>query len=434
MRENGETIMLNEQRRHWSPGLLLTVIALGSVGMGCERHSEEALTWCGPATAQMIIENDTKSGCPTSVLQEDLWAIIEAERVDANWDTDPVGMQKALKRSCTSWSWMPIAKTDEAVFMHNVAYFMQHYEYPAAVVIDTLPHNSHSAHAEHWVDVIGAGTTPAATLPTTTPVTVDWVIYVDPAPPAFGDQAILDVVSGSTWFTRLQPVNKPASAAYHGKYVAVVEPPETTGRAVARREPLIGSIRPAASVAEMALGHVKRLAAEPRVAEAMKKYDLARVLKAYDLPEASVTANLSKARALAPMLVNRGGGAYYLVPLTFEGAASAGQAQAAVAINAYDGSFQELGLFRATRYLSRDQLIASARKHPELAKVAAVDAELVYAATAPTAHKLMPLWRVKGDGRTFDFDAQGNELRVKAPLAVSPDVTRAPVRPVPSPR
>jgi hypothetical protein len=424
--------MLNEQRRHWSL-ILLLIVTLGGAGVACVRHSEEALTWCGPATAQNIIENDTKSGCPSSVLQEDLWAIIESERVDPNWDTDPVGMQKALQRSCTSWGWIPVTDTDETKFMRGLTWFMQHYEYPAAVVLNTLPHNSDTAHSEHWVDVIGAATTPAATLPMTTPVTVDWVIYVDPAPPAFGDQAILEFVSGSTWFARLQPVNKPASAAYHGKYVAIVEPPETAGKAVAHREPLTGTIQPVAHVAESAIARVKQLASDPKVVEMTRKYDLARALKAYELPGATLGANLEKAHALAPMLVNRQGGAYYLVPLTFEGSAASGQAQAAVAMNAYDGSLQEVGLFRPMKYSSKDQVIENARKLPELAKVVTVEAELVYSTTTGTAHKLMPLWTVKGDGRTFDFDAQGNQVRL-GPLAVHPAVTRTPVRPAVNPR
>jgi len=401
--------------------------------VACVRHSEEALIWCGPATAQNIIENDTKSGCPSSVLQEDLWAIIESERVDPNWDTDPVGMQKALQRSCTHWSWVPFQHTDETTFMRGLTWFMQHYEYPAAVVLNTLPHNSYTAHAEHWVDVIGAATTPAATSPMTTPVTVDWVIYVDAAPPAFGDQAILEIVSGSTWFARLQPVNKPASTTYHGNYVAIVEPPETTGKAVARPEPLTGNIQPVARVAESAIARVKQLASDPKVVEMTRKYDLARAFKAYELPETSLSANLERAHALAPMLVNAKRAAYYLVPLTFEGSAASGQAQAAVAINAYDGSLQELGLFRPMKYFNRDQVIENARKLPELANASTVEAELVYPAAAATAHKLMPLWAVKGDGRTLEFDAQGDQIRL-APSTVSPAVTRTPVRPAVNPR
>lgn len=412
--------MLNERRRQWSPVLLLLVIVLGSAGLACVRHSEEALIWCGPATAQNIIENDKKSGCPGSIPQEDLWAIIQAERVDPNWDTDPTGMAKALKRSCTSWNWVPIKKTDEAVFMHNVAYYMQHYQYPAAVVLDTLPHNSYVAHAEHWVDVIGALTTPAATSPTTTPVTVDWVFYIDPAPPTFGDPALLEIVSGATWFARLQPVNKPASV-YHGNYVAAIEPPETTGKAIARHEPRAGNIQPVAGVAASAVARLKQLVADPRVVELTQKHDLVRALKTCELPETSLAANLEKARPLAPMLVNRGAGAYYLIPLTFEGATANGQAQAAVAINAYDGSLQEVGLFKPRGYLSKDQIAENARKLPQLSEVATLDAELVYSADTPAAHRLLPLWRLKGNGRTVDLDTQGHEVR-RVPVAVGPEV------------
>jgi len=130
-------------------------------------------------------------------------------------------------------------------------------------------------------------------------------------------------------------VNKPASTTYHGNYVAIVEPPETTGKAVARPETADRQY-PARSTGRR-VGHCPRETAcisDPKVVEMTRKYDLARAFKAYELPETSLSANLERAHALTPMLVNAKRAAYYLVPLTFEGSAASGQAQAAVAINA----------------------------------------------------------------------------------------------------
>ncbi len=154
------------------------------------------------------------------------------------------------------------------------------------------------------------------------------------------------------------------------------------------------------------------------------------MLKAYGLPEPTLTANLRRAQALEPLLVNREGAAYYLVPITFEGAQSAGLAQGAVAINAYDGSFQEVGLFRATKYLGKRQIIERARGLAPLAKARALEADLTYSAATPTAHRLMPLWRVTGDGKTFEFDPRGNQVRSPVPLPVEPSPDRPPAPPV----
>ncbi len=404
--KNQMDCMKRHQRLLAELAILIVFVLTGSAC--ATTNSEEALIWCGPATAQMIIENDDKSGCPSSVLQEDLWTIIENNQVDSAWDTDPVGMEKALENSCTGWSWMPIGVTDEASFMHNVAYYIYRYEYPAAVVLDTLPHSTYPSHAEHWVNVLGVVTDQnPTTVPPGTIVNLEYVLYVDPSPPVFGDPAVIDLVSGTTWFTKLESVDKPASG-YHGQYVAVIEPPEIKGLVKAKRQADLGEIISSERAIETAMHSLKNLMADDRAAEMMERYDLSRIMKAYGLPAGRPLENLERARPLEPMLVNRKRGAYYIVPLTVEGSKWQDHAQAAVAINAYDGSFQELGLFKPTQYANTERIIEVAGKLPQLRGEKIIDLDLVFPTTAHATHRLMPLWSVRTEKQQLLLDNQGN--------------------------
>src|SRR5262245_25418270 len=61
-------------------------------------HSEEALTWCGPAAGQMVIAGYPTSAC--TKVQADVDASIQAHKVESNWDTDPAGLRAALMEQC----------------------------------------------------------------------------------------------------------------------------------------------------------------------------------------------------------------------------------------------------------------------------------------------------------------------------------------------
>jgi hypothetical protein len=412
--------MMSKSKIQWLPVKLAAVFVLCIAGAACSPHSEEALIWCGPATAQMIIENDTKSSCPNVVLQEDLWADIEGYRIDTAWDTDPRGMEKTLEKYC-SWHWSPISHTDEAYFMRRVAYYMHKYSYPAAVVLDTDSHPSYPSHAEHWVDVMGVFTDKdPVTTPSTTPITLEYVLYIDPSPPVFGDDPIIQLVTGTTWFSSLKPVNKPASTAYHGKYVAVIEPPEIKGLVVAKKEPLIGEILPLERAAEIAMRSVEKLMHNDQVIKLLEEHDVSRVMKRYGFPEPSPIESFRQARPLEPLLVNERKGAYFVVPLTFEGSRLRGYAQAAVAVNAYDGSFQELGMFRAMRYLDREQVKEAASRLPQLEREGRiVDIKPVFTKSAQ-AHRLMPLWQVRTEKQVYHLDTVGRLVPIKTRLVVDP--------------
>jgi hypothetical protein len=415
------------------PVLLVMVpamVLIMATSIGCvTTHSEEALTWCGPATAQMIIENDSRSGCPSTILQEDLWTIIQDNRVDHLWDTDPIGMEKALELSCTGWSWVPVSDTNKSRFMHSVAYFIQKYDYPAALVLDTNPHSSYPAHAEHWVDVLSVITDQdPTTAPPGTTVGLEYVFYVDPSPPVLGDNAIIELVSGSTWLSRLAKVDKPTST-YHDRFVAVIEPPEVKGMVAVKREPTSGEIIPPKRAVELAMSRLRGLLSDQRASRMLARHDLSRVMKRYGLPSRRPMENLERARPLEPLLVNRKRAAYYVVPLSFEGSRFTNHAHAAIAINAYDGSFQELGLFEPTRYPSKKKMLELTRKHPRLRQEKVLGIELVYPDATPEAHRLMPLWKVRTEKRQILLTNQGEVIKQRKVQRPGENVIRrGPVR------
>jgi hypothetical protein len=252
------------------------------------------------------------------------------------------------------------------------------------------------------------------------------VLYVDPSPPVFGDDAIIQLVTGTTWFSRLEPVNKPASG-YHGQYVAVIEPPEVKGMVVARKEPLIGELMPRERAAEAALASLEKLLSSDRVAKLLDRHDVSRIMKEYGLPAADPRESFERAHPLEPMLVNQDKGAYFVVPLAFAGSRWEGHAQAAVAINAYDGSFQELGVFKPMHYLNREQVIKTASRLPQLEREGIVDATPVFTRSSH-AHRLMPLWQVKTDRRVHHLDTLGRLVPVKPRLLVDPQVERPPLK------
>ena len=195
---------------------------LHSVMLGIPAYSEEALTWCGPATGQMIMEGYPSGACP--VLQEDVWIAIGAHKTESQWDTDPEGLRGAMMSLCPpSGRWSIFQNTDPEEQMYRVAYWMTQLSYPVAILQDTAPHNSYTPHAEHWVAVRGLITDVDPT--TSTTITLEGVLLHDPSPQVLGDPPVIRFLSGTEWYAEFQPVTKVGSG-FHGKYVTIIEPPQ----------------------------------------------------------------------------------------------------------------------------------------------------------------------------------------------------------------
>ena len=386
--------------RQLFPRQALLLLAVGLASTSCASHmvllssvsghSEEALTWCGPATAKT-----TMAGYPTSPCakeQFEAWAEIQANRVESVWDTDPKGLEAALENLCPppGGGWTVVANTDEQALMFSVALWMTRNNYPVAALMSTQAHNGFTAHQEHWVTIKGIGTDADPT--TTSTVNLQFVWFIDPAVP-LGDPPLERLVAASTWYAEFQPVTK-MSSAYFNQHVALIEPPETTGRAVAGSPVLSGRVMSAAQAAQNAR----------------------RWVRAYRLPDLEPFAGLAGARTLEPILVNEDGGGYYLVPFSADGET----AGLAVLVNAYTGAFQEVGAFAPTTFMTRQRAIDTA--------VAALDpsvegmtAKAVFSPDAPLSGRYRPAWQIDLPERrplTVSMDGVVGQL-----MAATPRVT-----------
>jgi hypothetical protein len=353
---------------------------LHSVMLSVPDHPEEALTWCGPATAQMLMEGYPSGTC--SVLQEDIWTEIQTYKAESMWDTDPAGLGGAMKHLCPPvGTWSVHAKTDAQALMYDVAYWMNRMNYPVAGLLNTLPHNSYAAHAEHWVAIRGIITDADPVMNPTVNLVFVW--FNDPAV-ALGDPSIERFISGSTWYSEFQPVTKPTSS-YSGKYVAVIEPPQIKGKAVAPAEILKGKLITPGSAVEQA----------------------AKWIEEYKLYEIGPYKLLKKSKPLPPLLVNSRYGGYYIVPFA-EGSET--RAEAAILINAYTGGFQEAGVFKPRSFMSEKEARSIALRYAQAKKTKKVSAELMLPVKERMMSRYFPFWKVIVDGRTVGVTQQGQVL------------------------
>lgn len=355
----------------------LPASASTSIFVNLPPHSEEALTWCGPATAQMVMEGYPSGACTKP--QDEIWLAIQAGKTEASWDTDPNGMKAALAGVCPppAGSWSVFQNANASSLMYSVAYWMNKRKYPTALLLSTESHNSYLPHQEHWVGVRGVVTNVDPTMNPT--VTLEMIWFTDPAVP-LGDQPLQRLVTGSTFYTEFKAVTKAASA-FNGKFVAVVEPPPSPGRAVAPQEVLTGTVIPKLRVLRL-------------VAQAVQKAK----------PEQfGLFRGILSRKPMEPLLVNPKRGAYYLVPFTRDGRT----AEFAVLLNAYTGALQEIGAFSPRRFVPQQEGIARAFRSMGEKEVAA---EAVLVSEGETgASRYHPVWSVQVGGRQIRTESSERE-------------------------
>ena len=345
-----------------------------SVFVTVTNHSEEALTWCGAATGQMVVGGYPASAC--TPIQADVWDSIQLHKVEASWDTDPAGLRDAMMTLCPppGGHWVAFSNPNASGLMHSVAFWMNANHYPVAALLSTATHNAIATHREHWVTIKGIVTDLNPL--TNTSVTLQYVLIVD-QPATFGDPPVERFLSGSQWYAQFQAVAKTGSA-YNGNFVAVIEPPRTRGTAIAKLLPLTGTLIPIDRVIALAQRAVRD--------------DLAKV------PSFRELANLQPQR---PLLVNPERGGYYIVPFT-----SAGKPpQMAVLINAYSGDFMEAARFKPRPILTEKEAATRALRF-----LGRGDARQYKA--APVSREggslYFPFWRVTVEGQELLVDGDGN--------------------------
>jgi len=363
--------------------------ALHSVMLNMPEYSEEALTWCGPAAAEMAMGSYPSGSCLKT--QDDIWQAILANRVENNWDSDPGGMRGAMQTLCGAPQahWVVFANTDMNGLMYSIAYYMTRFKYPVPAVLNTLSHNSYTPHKEHWVTIRGIVTDKDPTASPGSPITLEYVWFVDPAPPSLGDPPIEQYVSASVWKSEFQTVNK-AGSAYQGKYVAIIEPPEGPGRVIIREQVVTGRIIPAARALRFAANAVARL----------------------KLTDLDAFRSLSDSRPLQPILVNPREAAYYLIPYSRDGQMS----HLAILINAYSGEIQEVATFPPRRLLLQKEAIERAAKELHIEDLSAARAVSVYAPESGAEIRYLPAWQVELGGKVVLLDESGKMRQIEKPL------------------
>lgn len=360
--------------------LLVTLAASASTSafVTLTNHSEEALTWCGAATGQMVMTGYPAGACTKD--QADVDASIQTHKVESNWDTDPVGLRDAMMELCPpSGHWVVFAQTDATVLMHSVAYWMNTNHYPVAALLKTASHNSYAPHQELWVPIKGIVTDlDPRTNPT---VTLQYVLFVD-QPASFGGASVERFVSGATWYTEFAAVTKSPSA-YNGKFVAVIEPPPSPGRAVAAGKLLVtGRVISRAEAVRFAREAVEKL--KLREVESFREF--------------------AATKPLEPLLVNAEEGGYYLVPFS----ADQKGASLAVIVNAYNGEFEEAGHFAPHTFLPERAALDQVRKVLKLKRPLQpqeVKTALVSSSEAGTRYQ--PEWRVATRNRILTVGQRG---------------------------
>jgi hypothetical protein len=357
-------------------------------------RSEEALTWCGPATGQMVVAGYPASAC--TVVQADVDASIQAHKVEGNWDTDPAGLRAALVEQCplpVGHSWVVFSPTDATELMYWAAHYMTQNQYPVAVLLGTTQHNSFPPHKEHWATITAIVTDLD---PVANPmVTLKFVLFIDPSPSHLGDPPLVRYVSAAVWYAGngVQPpvltaVTKMPSA-YNGKFVAIIEPPTVTGRAISAVKLLqTGTVIPKAQALRSSLEAVQRL-------------------KLTDVQEFREFAN---AKPLDPLLVNAQRGGYYLVPFSVDQKPPS----LAVIVNAYNGEFQEAGRFAPRTFLAERPALEHARLALGLQKPferGKVKTEMV---SSPEGLPYAPEWRITTGNRVLHVGQLGNVREVQS--------------------
>jgi hypothetical protein len=360
------------------------VTAQTSVFVTLTNHSEEALTWCGAATGQMVVGGYPASAC--AVVQADMWDSIQTHKVEASWDTDPGGLRDAMMALCPppGGHWVAFSDPSGPSLMHSAAFWMNTNHYPVAALLNTTPHNAILTHREHWVTIKGIVTDLNPV--TNTTVNLQYVLIVD-QPATFGDPPFERFLSGSQWYAEFHAAAVTGSA-YNGKFVAVIEPPRTRGMAIAKLLPLTGRIIP-----------IERVTA---LAQSAVKTKLAKV------PSFREVVNLQPQK---PVLVNPDRGAYYIVPF-----AASGYPTLTVLINAYSGDFMEAAQFKSLPMLTDKEAITRALRF--IGRDQARQSSAVLTSSYEGASLYSPFWRVTVDGQDMLVDAAGN---VRPPTARDKD-------------
>ena len=372
-------------------------------------YTEEVPVWCGPAVAQMIM-----NGYPSGALfvsQEDIWDAIQTYKVETMWHSDPRGLANAMQSlnpppainpqypySQIFDGWCVTSSTDGLSLMKVIAYWMTKNNYPVAVLLSTLPHNSIQIHQEHWVEVRGIVTD---VNPTENPnFNIEWVWYTDPSPATLGDPPVISLIKMGAWLNLFQLVDKEGSE-FDNQFVAIIKrqvtwPPDTILEAYPDPTLNKGNAQTPKEV----------LSGETLLPNDILKYTQKWIEK-YKLYETEAYKDLKSATHLKPLLVDKKYGGYYLIPYTTSQGKGNNAASLAILINAYEGNFQQIGVFEPTKYLSEQEATEIALNYLKIKTTKAIIAELVTQTEGHYFGRFFPAWKITIDDKVVHVTQKG---------------------------
>jgi hypothetical protein len=336
-------------------------------------YCQETNIWCGAATAQMILEG-YPAGVEHPYTQTHIWNVIQAHKndINVNWATDPDGLKDALMDlgGDPGVHWVIFAQGSAQNQMYSVSYWLNRRLYPAAVLIYGFA---------HWVTITGVTTDVDPT--TSNSVNLQFIEYFDPWDPpcpSATSGGVKSWITGSAWYNIYYPETGYPQSKWNNNCIAIIEPPSQEGIAIAKQEVVKGAIISDSLALENAQMWIEKLGLFKR--------------ESYKV--------LSKAQLLAPLLVNRDSNGYYIVPLGYK---ESEYLQGAILINAYNGSFQEIGVFqKPIKYISKDDAIKAALNYTCFCKDDNT-AELVFEPSEQTTSRFLPVWKVKLERTSWIF-------------------------------
>ncbi len=305
-------------------------------------------------------------------LQPDVWQRIQANNSELGlgWKTDPDGLQRTLMQfgGDPNVNWGVLHDPSAAVLMHTIGYWMTKLRFPVAALADPTGASLYGSF-QHWVVVEGFTTDLDPT--TNTSTVLKSVDISDPAPACGTDinrGGIRSTVDSATWYgVYWRTSGKFSNSQWDGEYVAVVEPPLQKGIAKAPKSLLnSGSLISGDNAKEAARKWFSTYAFD-------KKY-----------------AELQKVSVAEAFLVNEKDMGYYLVTLV---ETSQKDARGAILVNAYNGDFEEIGVYQSRiHYLDDKEAVQIALKNCACGK--AKLAQLVVHPLLHSQSRYLPIWKI----------------------------------------
>ncbi len=356
-------------------------------------YGQEISYWSGPACAQMLMDAYPDPFPSIYYAQSVIWAsILSHNSGEAGWATDPLGMQGALMELNPPQQgvWSLKAYDVKEDLMFQILYWMNRNSYPVTTLINR---------GLHWVDVVGY-VTDIEPVYGSDPELLEITIN-DPWPVGVGQVSTID---GAVWYDDQWEFPVEKAGTWYDKYVAVIEPPQITGRVTARAVVRNG-VTPISSI------------------EALQFSESAKVLKNLWAKHPSYAAlNDSDTNYLEPILVREETGLvtsaafrtqvpyYYIIPYAAkednvlsasDKNTNSDRSSISIVVNAFTGNFEQVSAFgSAIRYLPEDEAIKIAVDALKLGEVKSIEAEMVYTPCVITSSRANPFWKITVNSKT----------------------------------